>query len=384
MTPGREWTSKARRIAVLPGDGIGPEVMNEALRVLDFVDNQAPVRSLTLEEYPWGSDYYRRHGKMMPTDGVSELAGYDALLFGAVGAPGVPDHVTLREFLLRIRFAFDQYINLRPTRLFEGVTSPVGLTPPFELVFVREGTEGEYAGLGGRLYEGTDRETAVQTSIFTRTGVDRVLRWSFEYARASGKTLTSVSKGNVLQYTGVLWDEVFREISVEYPDVRSRNLLVDAAAMLLVKEPSSFQVVVGSNLFGDILTDLSSALVGGLGIAPSASLNPPGTFPSTFEPVHGSAPDIAGQGVANPIGMIWSTALMLGHLGFPAWEHAIVGAIQDALSDPGMRTRDLGGRARTDEMASAVIAALADRRSELVNASAGKRSATTYTNLFEV
>lgn len=360
-----------QRIAVLPGDGIGPEVIDEALRVLDYVDSHGHRRCLRFEKKSWGSDYYRRSGRMMPDDGLQDLATYDALLFGAVGSPDVPDHVTLREFLLRIRFAFDQYINFRPATLLAGIASPTGLVPPLDMVFVREGVEGEYCGAGGRLFEHTEQDTAVQTSVFTRRGIERVLRWSFDYARAAGKSLTSVSKGNALQYTGVLWDEVFRDVAARYPDVPSRNLLVDAAAMLLVKDTASFEVVVASNLFADILTDLAAALVGGLGMAPSASLNPERTFPSTFEPVHGSAPDIARQGTANPIGMIWSAALMLGHLGHPGWEHAVLGAIQDALADPALRTRDLGGTAGTRDVGAAVVAALADRKPELTRDSAG-------------
>jgi tartrate dehydrogenase/decarboxylase / D-malate dehydrogenase len=358
--------NSGQTIAVLPGDGIGPEVMDEALRVLDYIDSHGDHRCLRFDRKPWGSDYYRRTGQMMPAGGLQDLATYDALLFGAVGRPDVPDHVTLREFLLRIRFAFDQYINFRPATLLEGIASPIGLAPPLEIAFIREGVEGEYCGAGGRMFEHTERDTAVQTSVFTRTGIERVLRWSFDHARATGKSLTSVSKGNALQYTGVLWDEVFRDVAARYPDVPSRNLLVDAAAMLLVREPASFEVVVASNLFADILTDLAAALVGGLGMAPSASLNPERAFPSTFEPVHGSAPDIAGRGIANPIGMIWSAALMLGHLGHPNWQSAILGAIRDTLADPALRTRDLGGTAGTRDIGAAVVAALADRRSELM------------------
>lgn len=348
------------RIAVLPGDGIGPEVMEQALRILDFVSNSIPDCSLCFESKPWGSDWYRRHGEMMPEDGLNQLGEYDALLFGAVGSPNVPDSITLRQLLLRIRFGFDQYINLRPARLFAGVSSPIGLEHPFEVVFIREGVEGEYAGLGGRHYPGTDGDVALQTSVFTRRGVERTLRWAFEYARSRNCSLTSVSKGNALQYTGVLWDDVFDELRELYPDVKARNLLVDAAAMLLIREPRDFEIVVGSNLFADILTDLSAGLVGGLGVAPSASLNPERTYPSTFEPVHGSAPDIAGQGIANPVGMIWSSALMLGHLGLISWEHRIVNAIETALSDPRMRTRDLGGPATSGEMTDAILEALRD------------------------
>lgn len=354
-----------KRIAAIPGDGVGPEVVDEALRVLDVLDGLLGSRSFEVDFKPWGSSWYRTHREMMPADGIDILRKYDALIFGAVGDPQLPDHITLRNLLLPIRFAFDQYVNLRPARLFPGVPNPLHLKPPFEMIFVREGVEGEYAGVGGRLYSGTDEELATQTSVFTRRGVDRVLRWSFEYARASRRTLTSVSKGNALQYTGVLWDDVFQSVAEAYPDVQSRNLLVDAAALLMVREPETFQVVVGSNLFADILTDLAAGIVGGLGVAPSASLNPDLRFPSTFEPVHGSAPDIAGKGIANPIGMIWSTALMVGHLGLANWEDAIVNAIEVALSDPKLRTPDIGGVARMGEVTDGIIDVLLESRDEL-------------------
>lgn len=373
----------ARRIAAIPGDGIGPEVLDEALRVLDYLDGLRDHRSVHVDRKPWGSDWYRKTGKMMPANAIDELRRYDALLFGAVGDPAIPNHVTLRELLLPIRFAFDQYVNLRPARLFSGICSPLGLEPPFEMVFIREGVEGEYCGIGGRIYAGTEREEAVQTSVFTRVGVERVLRWSFEYARTTGQTLTSVSKGNALQHTGVLWDEVFEAIAGTYPDVEARNLLVDAAALLLLREPRTFEVVVGSNLFADILTDLAAGLVGGLGLTPSASLNPERQFPSTFEPVHGSAPAIAGQGVANPVGMVWSLGLMVGYLGMPNWEHALVGAIGATLSDPKLRTRDVGGLAKTSDVTDGIIDALSDQREELESGgpTPGKRSMTELATL---
>ena len=356
MTASRE---PRHRIAVIAGDGVGPEVIAEAVRLLDAVAEAHPEAAMAFDHFDWGTDRYHRTGAMMPEDGIETLRPFDAILLGAVGHPSVPDHVTLRGLLIPIRSSFDLYVNLRPARLLRGIPTPLADRKPGEIdiLFVREGTEGEYAGIGGRLYQGTEREVALQTAVFTRKGVERVVRWSFELAVREGRSVTSVSKGNALQYSAVLWDEVFDLVAAEYPAVPTRRLLVDAAAMFMVRNPGEFEVVVGSNLFGDILTDLSAALIGGMGIAASANLDPTHRNPSMFEPVHGSAPDIAGKGVANPVGAIWSAALMLDHLGHPELGARIVDAIERAIGDAGVRTRDLGGTATTREMADAVIAA---------------------------
>ena len=350
-----------KRIAVIPGDGVGPEVVQESRRVLDFICENDPAIEFSFETFPWGTDYYLESGQMMPADGLDTLRSNDAILFGAVGSPRVKDHITLRDLLFRIRFGFDQYVNLRPVRLLPGVATPLAGVGPHDvdMVFVREGTEGEYAGVGDVLYPGTDRELALQTAVFSRAGTQRVVRWAFELARREGRTVTSVSKGNALQYSGVLWDTVFDEVAARYPDVGTQRLLVDAAAMFAVREPRRFEVVVASNLYADILTDLGAAIMGGMGLAPSASLNPERRFPSTFEPIHGSAPDIAGTGQANPIGSIWSTALMLDHLGYPEWGQRVMRAIEATVAEPGTRTPDLGGAASTSAVGDALLRELA-------------------------
>lgn len=354
------------RIAIIPGDGVGPEVVAESRKLLDVISERDPAVELSFDEYPWGTDYFLSTGEMMPPDGLAQLSGYEAILFGAVGSARVPDHVTLRQLLFRIRQGFDQYINLRPVRLLEGISSPLAGASPadVDMLFVREGTEGEYAGLGDRIFPGTDREAAMQTALFSRHGTERAIRWAFELGRREGRSVTSVSKGNALQYSGVFWDEIFAEVSAQYPDVESHELLVDAAAMFMVMDPGRFGVVVASNLFADILTDLGAAIMGGMGLAPSANLNPERRFPSMFEPIHGSAPDIAGKGLANPVGSIWSTALMLDHLGHPSWADAVRRAIQLAVISPAGRTRDLGGTASTQAAGDAVIGML-DRAREL-------------------
>jgi tartrate dehydrogenase/decarboxylase / D-malate dehydrogenase len=353
------------RIAVIAGDGVGPEVVAESRKLLDFISDRDAAITFEFDEFGWGTDYYLARGEMMPEDGLDQLRGYDAILFGAVGSPRVADHVTLRQLLFRIRQGFDQYINLRPVRLLEGVRSPLADVTPadVDMLFVREGTEGEYAGLGDRLYAGTDRDVALQTAVFSRHGVERAVRWSFELARREGRSVTSVSKGNALQYSGVLWDEVFASVRGDYPDVEAHELLVDAAAMFMVMDPRRFGVVVASNLYADILTDLGAAIMGGMGLAPSANLNPEHTFPSMFEPIHGSAPDIAGKSVANPIGSIWSTALMLEHLGHHTWADAVQRAIRLAVASSAARTKDLGGTASTRQAGDAIIALL-DRTHE--------------------
>jgi tartrate dehydrogenase/decarboxylase/D-malate dehydrogenase len=352
------------RIAVIAGDGVGPEVTEEAMRVLRCVMSLGRKVDLQFEFFDWGTDYYRIHGRMMPSDGLDTLQPFSAILFGAVGAPDVKDYITLRQLLIRIRFGFQQYVNLRPVRLFPGVDSPVrGASPAnVDMIFVRENSEGEYAGIGERLFPGTEREVALQTAVFSRHGVTRVVRWAFECARSRGLTLTSVSKANALEYSGGLWDDVFDELAVEYSDVTVQRLLVDAAAMLMVVAPERFGVVVASNLFADILTDLGAAIMGSMGLGASANINPERAFPSMFEPIHGSAPDIAGQGIANPLGAIWSAALLLGHLGFSTWEATVVDAIAAVLEAQQFRTRDLGGTASTSDVGQAVCDQLVTRR----------------------
>ena len=345
------------RIAVIPGDGVGPEVTAESEKVLRLIEERDPEISFALEHFPWGTEFYLETGEMMPRDALDTLKEYDAILFGAVGSPRVPDSVTLRELLLTIRFGFDQYVNLRPIKLLPGVPSPLVDVKPgdVDMLFVREGVEGEYAGVGAFHDRGTPQEVALQTAVFSRHGTERVIRYAFELARREGRSLTSVSKGNALQYSGVLWDEVFDELAKEYPDVETHRLLVDAAAMFMVREPRRFQVVVASNLYADILTDLGAALMGGMGLAPSANLDPSREHPSMFEPIHGSAPDIAGKGVANPIGQIWSTAMMLEHLGHARWSEEVLQAIHRTLEDPKTRSPDLEGSATTEQVGDAVI-----------------------------
>jgi len=349
-------TADRVRIAVLPGDGIGPEVVAEGLKVLRALeaDGQAVLET---QSFPWGTDWYREHGEMMPPDALDQLRGFDAIYLGAVGSPSVPDHITLRGFVLRLRFGFDQYVNLRPVRLLPGAISPLAARRPLDVVFVREGSEGEYAGIGDVLFPGSHREVALQTAVFSRHGVERVIRWTFEHARARGRRkVTSVSKANAMNYSGVLWDRVFAEVAAGYPDLESETLLVDAAAMLLITHPERFDVVVASNLYADILTEIGAALQGGIGLTASANLNPERTHPSMFEPIHGSAPDIAGRGIANPIGAIWSTALMLEWLGLEDASRCVMSAIETVLAGGERLTPDLGGRATTAEMGDAIAA----------------------------
>jgi len=348
------------RIAVLAGDGIGPEVTGEACRVLEHIARLDGRLRIELTHFDWGSEYYLRHRVMMPSDGLDQLADFDAILLGAIGDPRVPDDVTLWGLLLPIRQRFQQYVNLRPIRLLAGVPTPLANRQPgdINMLIVRENSEGEYAGKGVFLNEGTPEEMALQIGVFSRRGVERALRYAFELARRGGRSLTSVSKANALNYSGVFWDRMLDEVERDYADVSCRRLLVDAAALHMVLDPGRFQVVVGSNLFGDILSDLGAALVGGMGLAPSANLNPDGLFPSMFEPVHGSAPDIAGCQMANPLATIWAAAMMVGHLGFPEWEGEMVRAIEQLLAEGMVRTPDLGGTATTGEVTEALLAHL--------------------------
>ncbi|MDB5077128.1 MAG: tartrate dehydrogenase [Chloroflexi bacterium] len=349
------------RIAVIAGDGVGQEVIPAGMRVLSAVAVRAGTFMLEFEELPWGSDYYQRTGRMMPEDALQTLRDFDAIYLGAVGRPDVPDHLSLWGLLLPIRQQFSLYINARPVKLFPGVRCPLRDKGPadVDMLCIRENSEGEYAGVGGRVHVGLGHEVALQTDVFTRTGVERVVRYAFEQALLRRKHLTSVTKSNASPHTFVFWDEVVRDVAREYPDVEVRSMLVDAAAAAFITRPESFDVVVASNLFGDILTDIGAVIQGSMGLAASANLNPGGKFPGLFEPVHGSAPDIAGQGIANPLGAIWAGALLLEHLGEPATGARVMDAMAQVLAREVVRTRDLGGTSRTEEVADAVIAALA-------------------------
>lgn len=350
-------TRRIYRIALIPGDGIGPEVTNEAVRALQTASNLSHDFEFRFTEYPWGTDYYLSHGRMMPDDALTTLATFDAIFLGAVGDPRVQDHITLWGLLLPIRQAFDQYINLRPIRMLPGVSKVlVGAGPDeINMLFVRENTEGEYAGKGDLLYSSQpSREIALQTSVFSRHGIERVIKYAFALGQKLGSSVTSVSKANALNYSGVLWDRVFKEVASQYPTVRSQTYLVDAAAMMFVRNPSRFEVVVASNLFGDILTDLGAGIAGGLGLAASANLNPESKYPSMFEPVHGSAPDIAGRHLANPMASIWAAGLMLNHLGLTTWGERFIASIERVIVS-GCTTPDLGGHASTIEVGDAIL-----------------------------
>ena len=349
------------RIAVIPGDGIGVEVMPEGLRVLDAAARRFGI-GLAYDHFDFAScDYYATHGQMMPQDWKDQIGGHDAIFFGAVGWPGkVPDHISLWGSLLLFRREFDQYVNLRPARLMPGVASPLAGRQPGDIDFyiVRENTEGEYSSVGGKMFAGTEREIVMQEAIFSRVGVDRVLRYAFELARRRPKQhLTSATKSNGIFISMPYWDERVVEMAKQYPDVKVDKFHIDILTAHFVRHPDWFDVVVASNLFGDILSDLGPACTGTIGIAPSANINPERKFPSLFEPVHGSDPDIAGKGIANPIGQIWSGAMMLDHLGHSAAHDAIVGAIEKVTAD-GPRTRDMGGNATTAEVGRAVEEAL--------------------------
>lgn len=345
------------KIAVLPGDGIGQEVMPEGIRALQAVAEKVGGIQFHLDTYPWGSDTYLQTGRMMPKDALSILAGYDAIYFGAIGLPGaVPDHITLWEFILPLRQGFDQYINFRPCRLLPGLKSPLAGKKPEDIDFVviRENTEGEYSGVGGRAHIHTDREIALQTNVFTRLGTERVMRYSFELARKRKQKVTSATKSNACQYSMVFWDEVFEVLKPDYPDVQTEKWHVDALAARFVTKPESFDVVVASNLFGDILSDLGGAIMGSLGLAPSANINPERKYPSLFEPVHGSAPDIFGKGIANPIAMVWAGSLMMDFLGQSEAAQLLMKGIENTIVQGTVLTPDLGGRATTQEVGQAI------------------------------
>jgi len=348
------------RIAVLPGDGIGKEVVAEGIRVLESVGRRFDIQ-FRWDTFTWGCETFTQTGRMMPEDGIDQLRECDAIFLGAVGFPGVPDHISLWGLLIPIRRQMQQCINLRPVRMLKGMVSPLRGRGPADIDFivVRENNEGEYSEIGGRMYHGTDDEVVVQETIFTRKGVDRVLHYTFELARKrDAKHVTSATKSNGIIHTMTYWDERFAAIGREYPDVRTDQYHIDILTAHFVLHPDWFDVVVGSNLFGDILSDLGPAVAGSIGIAPSANINPTREFPSMFEPVHGSAPDIAGKGIANPIGQIWSGAMMLEHLGHPESAAAVERAIETVLENTSLRTPDMGGTATTMELGAAIAEAV--------------------------
>ncbi len=349
----------AFRIAVIGGDGIGPEVIEQAIRVADAVV-RADQATLEWNRIPWSTAHYKQTGRMVPADGWDTLRTHDAILFGAVGSPDVPDTVTVQGLILPMRRKFDQYVNLRPAYLYDGVPTPLRDKAPgsIDMLVYRENTEGEYAPIGGRLYEDTPADIAVQTAVFTRRGCERIMRAAFEGARTRRRKVTSITKSNAMGFSMVLWDDVFRAVSRDYPDVQANSLLVDAAAMDFVRKPEVFDVIVASNLFGDILTDLSAIVTGSMGLAASGNINPDRTAPSMFEPVHGSAPDIAGKGIANPLAAILSAGLMLDHLKLNASAAALRRAVATVLKAGRSMPPDLGGKAGTKEVADAVLAAV--------------------------
>ena len=350
---------KQYRIALLPGDGIGKEVVPAAVQVLEAA---AKGIQFSFHQFEWGCEYYLKNGHMMPEDGLEQLRPYDAVLLGAIGHPSVPDHISLRTLLLRIRFEYDLYVNVRPVEIFPGLESPLRGKGPadIDMLFIRENTEGEYCGMGGRFKAGTADEVAIQQSVFTRKGVERIIRYAFDQAKKRPrKRVASATKSNAMQYTMVMWDEVFSAVAKEYPEISTAKYHVDALAARMITAPESLDVVVASNLFADILTDLGGALQGSLGLAASANLNPSERLgPPVFEPVHGSAPDIEGRGIANPIAAIWAAAMMMEHLGEPSVALRMMSALKSVTGQGKVRTPDLGGKNTTQEFTAEVIARL--------------------------
>lgn len=343
------------QIAVLPGDGIGPEVTKEALKVLKILSDIDSTFQFETTSFPWNSEYYLKHGRMMPEDGLEQLKEFDAILFGAIGDPRVPDPVTIWELILPIRKMFQQYINFRPVKLLKGIESRLKEEVSIDFVIIRENSEGEYTDAGGAMFSGEVREMAIQNIVMTKHGIKQVAEFAFDYARKNGRSkVTSATKSNVMLHTMTFWDRIMEKVASENNDIDYEKYYIDALAAYLVQKPESFEVVVASNLFGDILSDLGSAIVGGLGIAPSGNINPEGAFPSMFEAVHGSAPDIAGKGIANPMAQIWSAALMLEHLGRKDLHDVILRAIESVLMEKKVLTPDIGGSATTEEIGDAI------------------------------
>jgi tartrate dehydrogenase/decarboxylase/D-malate dehydrogenase len=352
---------RSYRIAAMGGDGIGPEVISAGVEALKICAERDGGFTLDFTDFDWGSDYFRRHGVMMPADGVAQLRGFDAILFGAVGAPDIPDHVTLWGLRLAICQPLDQYANVRPTRILPGIVSPLRNVsgPELDWVIVRENSEGEYSGVGGRAHKGLPIEVATDVSIMTRAGVQRIMRYAFKLAQARPrKFLTVVTKSNAQRHAMVMWDEIAAEVAAEFPDVTWDKMLVDAMTMRMVLRPQSLDTIVASNLHADILSDLAAALAGSLGIAPTANINPERDAPSMFEPIHGSAFDITGKGIANPVATFWTAAMMLEHLGEKPAAERLMRAVERVTADPALHTPDLGGTATTRQVTDAVCAVL--------------------------
>jgi tartrate dehydrogenase/decarboxylase/D-malate dehydrogenase len=352
---------KTYSIAAIPGDGIGKEVIAAGVEVLEVLAARDGGFKLAVKSYDWGSDYYRQHGRMMPEDGLDAIRSADAIFFGAVGAPDVPDHITLWGLRLAICQPFDQYANVRPTRILPGISSPLaGVTAKdLDWVIVRENSEGEYAGVGGRAHRGLPEEVATDVSIFTRVGVERIMRFAFKLAQSRPrKLLTIVTKSNAQRHGMVMWDEIAAEVAKDFPDVTTDKMLVDAMTVRMTLKPASLDTIVATNLHADILSDLASALSGSIGVAPTANINPERRFPSMFEPIHGSAFDITGKGIANPVGTFWSAVMMLEHLGEPAAAARLMRAIERVTANPELHTPDLNGRATTRAVTDGVCAAL--------------------------
>jgi len=352
---------KTYKIAAIPGDGIGTEVVDAGVEVLDALAKRESSFAFHFDRFDWGGEYYKKHGRMMPENGRDLIRHHDAILFGSAGHPEIPDHITLWGLRLAICQPFDQYANVRPTRILPGITSPLRAVKDAELdwVIVRENSEGEYAGVGGRVHQGSPLEAATDVAMFTRAGVERVMRFAFALARSRPrKLLTVVTKSNAQRHAMVMWDEIAAEVAREFPDVTWDKMLVDAMTMRMVMRPQSLDTIVATNLHADILSDLAAALAGSLGIAPTANLNPERNFPSMFEPIHGSAFDIMGKGIANPVGTFWSGVMMLEHLGENAAAQRLMKAIERVTADPALHTPDLGGSANTRKVTDAVISAI--------------------------
>jgi len=349
------------RIAAIPGDGIGTEVVEAGLKALEALAARDGGFEIAVDRFDWGGEYYKKHGRMMPEDGREQIRGHDAILFGSAGHPDIPDHITLWGLRLAICQPFDQYANVRPTRILPGITSPLRNVTAKELdwVIVRENSEGEYAGVGGRVHQGSALEAATDVSMFTRAGVERIIRFAFRLAQSRPrKLLTIVTKSNAQRHAMVMWDEIAAEVAADFPDVAHDKMLVDAMTMRMVMRPETIDTVVATNLHADILSDLAAALAGSLGIAPTANLNPERAFPSMFEPIHGSAFDITGKGIANPIGTFWSSVMMLEHLGEAEAAGRLMRAVERVTADKRFHTPDLGGTARTDDVTNAMIEAI--------------------------
>jgi tartrate dehydrogenase/decarboxylase/D-malate dehydrogenase len=352
---------KTYKIAAIPGDGIGTEVIDAGVEVLKALATREASFDFHFDHFDWGGEYYKKHGRMMPENGRDQIRHHDAILFGSAGHPDIPDHITLWGLRLAICQPFDQYANVRPTRILPGITSPLRAVKDKELdwVIVRENSEGEYAGVGGRVHQGSPLEAATDVAMFTRTGVERIMRFAFKLARSRPrKLLTVVTKSNAQRHAMVMWDEIAAEVAREFPDVTWDKVLVDAMTMRMVMRPQSIDTVVATNLHADVLSDLAAALAGSLGIAPTANLNPERNFPSMFEPIHGSAFDIMGKGIANPVGTFWSAVMLLEHLGENAAAGRLMKAIERVTADPSLHTPDLGGSANTRKVTDAVIGAI--------------------------